>query len=92
MAKDKPAQLATPKVGDSVLVRYLENPNAQRTAIVGKVTGAHEDAPGLLDIELERPFQRGKLRMSRIPEGDPKLSEAGPVPVWEHAPKTTAPA
>jgi hypothetical protein len=79
MAEKKTA--GTPKLGDEVQVRYLENPNAQPTVVRGKVTGLGPLAR--VDLLLTRPDKKGELRLSSVPPHDPSQPQGGSLPRWE---------
>ena len=81
MAKDK----NTPSVGDSVQVRYLENPNAVEVDALGKVTAATGSS---LDLEVARTGGRATLRLERVPLHDGPGRRA--IPSWVHAPPAKA--
>lgn len=80
MADEKPSK-TKPKVGDEVQVRYLENPNAQRTTVRGKVLAV--TSGGALDVLLTRPDKKGELRLSSVPAHEPSQPQGGSLPRWE---------
>jgi hypothetical protein len=67
-------------VGGSLVVHYLESPNAIRTEAPGEITREDPERPGCFDVLVRRPG-RNDLRLFAVPELDPKALPAN-LPAW----------